>query len=150
MEITKRVVPLLLISTGLLFSQTPDASLNDLPALVTFVAPAYPRAARYQRIMGKTITRITVDRDGVVTYAQTISAHRIFESYVLAALKQWRFRPSEQEHTFQVKCSFALDDECEGTSGITSETRVSAKLPAFVQIKTGWQCPTGSGGRVRE
>jgi hypothetical protein len=38
---------------------------KDLPAVVTFVAPTYPWAARYQRIMGKTVTRVTVNRDGV-------------------------------------------------------------------------------------
>jgi len=111
--------------------------------VVTFVAPAYPRAAKDQRKMGKTLTRITVNRDGAVTEVKTISANAVFEDYVLEALRQWRFKPSDQEHTLQVTCSFEfIDDKCEGTNQhpITSETLVSAELPTVVHIKTGLQC----------
>ena len=114
-----------------------------MPAVVTFVAPAYPRAAKDQRKMGKTLTRITVNRDGAVTEVKTISANAVFEDYVLEALRQWRFKPSDQEHTLQVTCSFEfIDDKCEGTNQhpITSETLVSAELPTVVHIKTGLQC----------
>jgi TonB family protein len=87
-----------------------------MPAMVTFVAPADPRAAKDQRKMGKTLTRTTVNRDGAVTEVKTISAHPVFENYVLEALKQWRFKPSDQERTLQVTCSFEfMDDKCEGT-----------------------------------
>ena len=93
--------------------------------------------------MGKTLTRITVNRDGAVTEVKTISGYPVFENYVLEALKQWRFKPWDQEHTLQVTCSFEfMDDKCEGTDKhpITSETHVSAELPTVVHIKTGVQC----------
>ena len=128
---------------SLLFAQAPPTAENDIPAVVTFVAPAYPRTARDQRRMGKTLTRVTVNRDGTVTGGKTISANPVFEGYVLEALRQWRFKPSDQEHTLQVTCSFELiDDKCEGTNQhpITSETHVSAELPTVVHIKTGVQC----------
>ena len=134
---------LTVISAHFLLAQPPGATEKDMPAVVTFVAPAYPRAAKDQRKMGKTLTRITVNRDGDVTEVKTISAHPVFEDYVLAALKQWPFKASDQEHTFQVTFSFELmDDKCEGTDKhpVTSETHVSAELPTLVHIKTGLLC----------
>ena len=122
-----------------------------MPALVTFVAPAYPRAAKDQRIIGKTLTRITVNRDGVVTEVKTISAHPVFEDYVLEALKQWRFKPSTQVHTLQVTCSFEFDGRCEGSDKhpVTAETRVSAELPTVVHIQTALQCVERSVNQER-
>ena len=137
-----RIALLTLISATLLAGQAPGAAAKDMPVVVMFVAPAYPRAARDQRIMGQTLTRITVARDGTVTEVKTISAHRVFEDYVLEALKQWRFKPSDQEHTFQVTCLFEFMDDCEGTNKhpITPETHVSAELPTVVHIKTSFPC----------
>ena len=126
-----------------LLAQVPGTAEKDIPAVTVFVAPAYPRTAKDRRIMGKTVTRITVNRDGAVTEVKTITAHQVFEKYVLEALAQWRFKPSDQEHTLQVTCSFEfMDDKCEGTNAhpITSETHVSAELPTVVHIKTGVQC----------
>jgi TonB family protein len=128
----------------LLFAQTSCVNEKDMPPLVTFVAPAYPRAAKDQRIMGTTLTRIVVNREGTISDLRTIQAHPVFESYVLEALKQWRFRRSKQEHTLQITCSFELvPEKCEGTSymhPITTETHVSAELPTLVRIVAGMQC----------
>ena len=138
-----RIALLTLICSSLLFVQAPGTAEKDMPAVVTFVAPAYPRAARDQRKMGTTLTRITVNRDGAVTEVKTISANPVFEGYVLEALRQWRFKPSDQEHTLQVTCSFEfIDDKCQGTNRhpITSETHVSAELPTVVHIKTSLPC----------
>ena len=142
MGIILRIAVLTLIFASLLFSQAPGAAAEDMPAVVTFVAPAYPRAARDRRIMGKTLTRITVNRDGAVTEVKTILAHRVFEDYVLEALKQWRFRPSDQEHTLQITCLFEFDEKCEGTDKhpITPETHVAADLPNVFHVRTGLQC----------
>jgi hypothetical protein len=69
-------------------------------------------------------------------------AHPVFEDYVLGALKQWRFMPSDQEHTIQVTCSFEfMDDNCEGAP----ETYVSAELPTVVHIKTSLCARNTSG-----
>jgi TonB family protein len=103
--------------------------------------------------MGKTLTHITVNRDGAVTEVKTISAHPVFENYVLEALKQWRFKPSAQEHTLQVTCPFEfMDDKCEGTykHPVTSETHVSADLPTVVHIKAGLQCLEISNSQERD
>jgi hypothetical protein len=39
---------------------------NEMPAVVTFVAPAYPRVAKDQRKMGRTVTRIDARSAGSV------------------------------------------------------------------------------------
>lgn len=138
-----RVSLLILLSTALLFAQSPSVTGKDVPTVVTFVAPAYPRAAKDQRKMGKTLTRIKISPQGSVTEVKTVSANPVFENYVLEALKQWRFKPSAEEHALEVTCSFEfIEDKCEGTNEhpITSETYVSAELPTVVHIKTGLQC----------
>lgn len=93
--------------------------------------------------MGKTISRITVSPEGVVTEVKTVSANKVFEKYVLEALRQWRFQTSAKEHILEVTCAFEFtQDACEGTNEhpITSETYVSADLPTVVHIKTGLPC----------
>jgi TonB family protein len=134
---------LTLLSASLLFAQSPGVTEKEVPTVVTFVAPAYPRAAKDQRKMGKTITRIKVSPEGSVTEVKTVSANAVFEKYVLEALKKWRFQPSEREHILEVTCSFEfIQNECEGSNEhtVTSETYVSAELPTVVHIKTGLQC----------
>ena len=115
------------------------AESDALPTVISFVAPAYPRAAKDKRIMGTTITRVTVAKDGRVSAVHTISAHPVFEKYVADALKQWRFRPSAEEYTFDVTCRFEFyDEDCD--KPLTPETQVSAELPSLVRIRTGLQC----------
>ena len=138
-----RIVLLTLVPAAFLLGQATDTATTGIPALIMFVAPAYPRAAMDARIMGKATTRITVNRNGVVTDAKTILAHPVFENDVLKALKQWRFKPSDHEHTFEVICVFELDIRCDGPSPalyhITMpETHVSAELPTRVHIKADW------------
>jgi TonB family protein len=134
-----RIALLATIFAVLGFGQAKDNEERDIPTLIRFVAPAYPREARDGRISGKTTTRITVNREGIVQNATTIVANRVFEKEVLEALTQWRFKPSDQEHTFQINCIFELEIQpCEGlkTRALTSETHVSAELPTVVHIKT--------------
>src|SRR4051794_15005160 len=89
---------LMLLTTSFLRAQTPIRIDSDVPAVVTFVAPAYPRIAKDGRIMGTTVTDITVSAEGRVSDAKIISAHPVFANYVLSALRQWQFRASQGEH----------------------------------------------------
>jgi len=139
----RTTVLLTLLSASLLFAQSPSVTEKEVPTVVTFVAPAFPRAAKDHRKMGKTITRIKISAGGSVTEVKTVSANEVFENYVLEALRQWRFQPSDREHILDVTCSFEfIQNECEGTNQhpITSETYISAELPTVVHIKTGLQC----------
>jgi TonB family protein len=139
-----RIAFLATIFAVLGFAQAKDNEERDIPTLTRFVAPAYPREAKDARISGKTTARITVNREGIVKNVTMIVAHRVFAKEVLEALTQWRFKHSDQEHTFQINCIFELEVQpCEGlkTRAHTSETRVSAELPTVVHIKTDSPCP---------
>jgi TonB family protein len=116
------------------------------PALVSFVAPAYPRVAHDLEMQGTTVTHITVGKDGSVTDARNLRAHVVFAKYVLDAWKQWKFAPSEEEHEFDVTCRFefyAADvNACKEPNGqsTTPETIVSFALPTEVLIRTTGKC----------
>jgi TonB family protein len=140
------IVFLLLVAALLASAQKQD---DDAPPVVHFVAPAYPRAAKDQRIMGTTVMRISVAADGTVSEVSTVRAHPVFEKYVTDVLKQWRFKPSSQAHTLEITCSFEFyDEDCD--KPLTPETLVSAELPKIVRIRTGLQCvqvPTSGAKR---
>src|SRR5579863_10489543 len=97
-----RIALAMLLAVPLLHAQTPVQADSDVPPVVNFVAPAYPRIAKDNRIMGTTVTDIKVSAEGRVSEATIISAHPLFANYVLSALKQWRFRPSHTEYHLTV------------------------------------------------
>lgn len=145
-----RIALLMLLVVPLLRAQTPDPADIDVPAVINFVAPSYPRAAKDNRIMGTTLTDITVSAEGRVSDAKIISAHPLFANYVLSALKQWRFRASHAEYHLKVTVQFDLLDDCsEGTDKhpLTSETFVSAELPGIVHVRTAARCIETSTSR---
>ena|SRR5215467_3371191 len=129
---------------GLFFlGQAPSPMPNSSdPIVVKFVAPPYPRAAKDQRMMGKAVSEISVGLDGSVRDVQTVRAHPVFANPVKDALKQWRFRPGNQEYELEITVSFEFDDACEGSDKhpITAESRVSADFPNLVHIVTSLPC----------
>jgi TonB family protein len=121
-----------------------DPAATALPTLTHFVAPAYPHLAKVQRILGKTIARLLVSPEGTVQDATVISGHALFKDYVLKALKEWRFAPSDRGSSLDVTFIFEFGD-CDTTEkSPTDETDVSADLPTVLRIKTGLQCILGS------
>jgi outer membrane biosynthesis protein TonB len=76
-----RICGLVLLFASLAFAQNPSISETDTPTVLTFVAPAYPRAAKEQRMQGRAITAITIGTDGKVVDVKTLSAHPVFASY---------------------------------------------------------------------
>jgi TonB family protein len=135
---------LVIAHSGSIWAQT--AGGVPLPQVVTFVAPAYPRLANDSRMTGTTVSRIRVGKDGGVIEVNTVSGHPFFTKYVLAALKQWRFAPSQQEYIFDVTCRFEFysPEKCSREDGqpITPETVVSATLPTDILIRTTEKCIT--------
>jgi TonB family protein len=109
-------------------------TLANQVEVVRFVGPVYPAAARSARIIGKTLVRISVAKDGTVTAASFVSGHPLLAKAALDAVKQWKFRPEAKEYTLDVACSFELCDDCR------SETQVIADLPASVTVRTGPIC----------
>ncbi len=76
---------------------TPD-STHDA-ALVTFVQPLYPEAARRAGITGGVHVDITIDGTGRVVRASAISGPMILREAAESALRQWRFRPASMNGT---------------------------------------------------
>jgi TonB family protein len=127
----------------LIFGQTPGSQPNPASTcVVRFVAPPYPRAAKDKRMMGTTVSELRVALDGSVSGVRTLRAHPVFESQVKDALKQWRFKPTNEEYKVEVTISFELDEnsECTNKGTITPETYVSADLPTLVHVRTGVPC----------
>ena len=54
-----RICGLVLLFASSVFAQNPSISETDTPTVLTFVAPAYPRAAKEQRMQGRALTAIT-------------------------------------------------------------------------------------------
>lgn len=61
-------------------------------------------------MQGATVTALTIGTDGKVVDVKTVSAHQVFASYVLPALKQWKFKPPQKEQTVEVTCEFEFID----------------------------------------
>jgi protein TonB len=60
--------------------------------------PAYPAGARAQKIQGRVVVAYTVTPSGSVSNARVVSASPpgVFNAAALAAVRQWRFKPSAQ------------------------------------------------------
>jgi TonB family protein len=147
-----RVALLALLASSLLSAQDPSPAGGEMPVLVSFVAPPYPRAAKVARIMGTTVTAIAVTSEGRVADAKTVSGIPLLANHALSALRQWQFQPSRAAHNLNVRVEFELLDDCsEGTDKhpITPETYVSAELPPVVHVKTAVQCVETSNSKQR-
>lgn len=134
-----RTILLALIAATCAMAQSADAESN-LPVATVFVAPAYPRAAIYSRLQGKARALITVNVHGTVAEVRLDLAHPAFAAELSRALKQWRFRPSARDYTFEVVCVFDLSSSCEGPhpQATSPETHVSAELPTYVHVHADW------------
>jgi TonB family protein len=99
-----------------------------------FVAPAYPSAARKNRMQGTTTSELQVRADGTVESVKVVMAHPVFHFYVEKALRQWLFEPSVKSTPLTVTVRFSLD-ECQGYEE-SSETLVQAELPDSVEVRT--------------
>ena len=132
---TKLILCTLLFAT--VWAQTPSP-----PHVTKFVAPAYPWKARAARMQGETTTELQVRADGSVESVNVTMAHAIFRDYVEAALKQWEFEPTGKTFVQKVTVRFSLVDGCDDirSSGPDAyrETRVQARLPQLVEVRT---CP---------
>lgn len=106
-----------------------------------FVAPAYPAAARENRMQGAAITELQVSADGTIGSVKIVDAAPAFHDYVEAALRQWVFEPIPQPATLRVTVKFVLDS-CgkvaphQVAPQLFGETLVQADLPEMVEIRT--------------
>ena len=106
-----------------------------------FVAPTYPAAAWLARIQGTVVTEVSIKLDGTVDSVTFVSAHPLFRKSVETALERWEFKVSTAT-TLKITAQFLIDDDCRLTGSQEPakryyvQTKVSADLPASVEIKT--------------
>lgn len=72
--------------------------------------PAYPAGARASKIEGYVVVRYSVSPSGSVTSASVVSASPpgIFNAATVAAVRQWRFKPSPQGGSRSTTVRFKL------------------------------------------
>jgi TonB family protein len=64
--------------------------------LLKRVAPVYPPLARQARIQATVVLNIVINKSGEVRDIQLYSGHPILAPAAIEAVKQWRYRPYEQ------------------------------------------------------
>ena len=75
--------------------------------------PVYPPLAKQARIQGSVVLHAIIDKDGTVTQLEVISGHPLLVQSALAAVKQWRYQPTQLngepvEVDTQITVSFVL------------------------------------------
>jgi TonB family protein len=93
------------------------------PLVVSAVAPVYPPIARAARVTGEVFVDVEIDRDGKVTTAKAVNAHKLLEQAVVEAARRWRFvseAKDKRERMARLTFSFVMLSEkapiSEGTS----------------------------------
>jgi periplasmic protein TonB len=66
------------------------------PSVIEQVVPEYPRAARFERIVGLVLLRVVVGMDGRVEPGRTIVVRSVpeLDAAAIAAIGKWRFSPA--------------------------------------------------------
>jgi protein TonB len=67
-------------------------------ALLNNVQPQYPPAARLLLIAGTVRLQAIIGKDGRVRDVQVLSGHPLLVQAALAAVREWRYRPTELNH----------------------------------------------------
>ena len=80
----------------------------DARAIKTRVAPTYPEIAKRMRITGAVRVAVTVDAEGKVIDAKTISGNRMLGAAAEDAVRKWKFEPGAGSSTVEIELTFAL------------------------------------------
>jgi periplasmic protein TonB len=64
------------------------------PVKVRHVAPEYPALAVAARVEGRVVLDCVIDQDGRVSSLTVLKSHPLLEPAALAAVQQWRYRPT--------------------------------------------------------
>jgi periplasmic protein TonB len=83
-------------------------------ALLNKVQPQYPPAARLMHIAGSVRLQAIIGKDGRVRDVQVLSGHPLLVQAALAAVREWRYRPTELNHEIvevetEITVNFVLD-----------------------------------------
>ena len=63
--------------------------------LVQKVEPQYPTLARAARVQGDVVLSAVIDTNGQITNLQLVSGHPMLVPAAIAAVKQWRYKPTQ-------------------------------------------------------
>jgi protein TonB len=83
------------------------------PKVIKKVPPEFPREAAQQSITnGSVKAKMNIDGDGKVTDVEILEAQprRIFDKAVTRALMDWKFEPSGEKQSHEVKLVFSNED----------------------------------------
>lgn len=83
------------------------------PKVVKKVPPEYPAEAMRKNITaGMVRAKLMIGTDGKVTEVEILEADpkRVFDRVAIDALKEWRFEPSPDKQTHEVKLVFRNDE----------------------------------------
>jgi len=98
-----------LFAAGIAFS-----AIAGTPKVVKKVPPEFPAEAQRQSISSGTVTaKVSIEPDGKVSNVEILQAQpkRVFDRAVTEALMDWRFEPSGEKQTSEIKLVFKNDDE---------------------------------------
>jgi len=68
--------------------------VEELPEVITRVAPAYPEAARRAGVQGVVMLQVFVGRDGSVVDTYIAKSIPALDDAAATAVRQWRFKPA--------------------------------------------------------
>jgi TonB family protein len=99
---TSWVIPVFLLVIGAHAQDAPAAPVQVPPEsveglLIRRVAPIYPPLARQARLQGAVVLEVIVSKSGEVRDLQLVSGHPMLAPAAIDAVKQWRYRPYEQD-----------------------------------------------------
>jgi hypothetical protein len=101
-----------MVSSTLVYADSPVQSGNDQPVVVTAVAPVYPPAVDTSRgpvdIDSTIYIEVNIDKLGNVVSSRPISGHPLLQSSSQNAARQWRFAPVENEDLRTVRLAFVF------------------------------------------
>lgn len=89
------------------------AAQASTPKVIKKVPPEFPREAAQQSISSGTVkAKLSIDAEGKVTEVSILEAEprRVFDRAVTRALMDWRFEPSGEKQTHEVKLVFRNED----------------------------------------
>ena len=94
---------------ALLLSLALPARAGDDRAVKTRVPPIYPEIAKRMKISGEVKLEVTVDADGKVKDAKTVSGNHVLGDAAEEAVRKWRFESGNGDATVVVSVTFALN-----------------------------------------
>ena len=83
------------------------------PKVIKKVPPEFPREAAQQSISSGTVkAKMSIEADGKVSGVEILEAQprRVFDKAVTRALMDWKFEPSGEKQTHEVKLVFSNEE----------------------------------------